>query len=56
MNNVVDLHAVSVYDVLAAMSEPKTGKAVGTDGNLAEAFVYGYTSYVPSLLLLTVCI
>jgi len=28
-------------DVLAAMSELKTGKAVGPDGIPAEAFVYG---------------
>jgi len=41
MNNVVNLHAVSVYDVLAAMSELHTGKAVGPDGIPAEAFVYG---------------
>jgi len=35
------LHAVSVNDVLAAMSELHTGKAVGPDGIPAEAFVYG---------------
>jgi len=37
---VVDLHAVSVYDVLAAMSELQTGKVVGHDGITAEACVY----------------
>ena len=41
MNNVANLHAVSVYEVLAAMSELQTGKAVGPDGIPAEAFVYG---------------
>jgi hypothetical protein len=32
---------VSVHDVLAAVSEMKTGKAVGPDGIPAEAFIYG---------------
>ena len=41
MNNVANLHVVSVYDVLFAMSELKTGKAVGPDGIPAEAFIYG---------------
>ena len=41
MNKVANLHVVSVYDVLVAMSELKTGKAVGPDGIPAEAFIYG---------------
>jgi len=40
MNHVVNLHAVSVNDVLAAISELETGKAAGPDGIRAEAFVY----------------
>jgi len=32
MNNVVNLQTVSLYDVLAAMFELQTGKAVGPDG------------------------
>lgn len=41
VNNVANLHAVSVYEVVAAMSELQTGKAVRPDGIPAEAFVYG---------------
>jgi len=62
MNNVVNLHALSVYDVMATMSELQTGKAVRPDGIPIEAFVYGgrrlavllclFFQRVPWLLLL----
>jgi hypothetical protein len=32
MNKVANLHVVSVYDALVAMSEMKTCKAVGPNG------------------------
>jgi hypothetical protein len=41
MNNVANLPAVSVYEVLAAMSKLQTRKAVGPDSIAAEIFVYG---------------
>ena len=41
MNKAANLHTVSVYDVLKAMSELKAGKAVGPDGIPAEAFING---------------
>jgi len=64
MNNVVNLHVVSVYDIMAAMSELQTGIAVGPHGIPAEAFLYGGQSvgcpslwfFFQILLLLTVCI
>jgi len=55
MNNVVNLHAVSVYDVLAAMSELQTGKAVGRDGIPAEAFVYGGHRLAVLLSCFSIC-
>jgi len=58
MSDVVNLHAVSVYDVLAAMSELQTGKAVGPDDIPAETFVYGRHRFAVFLLccLFNVCL